>query len=1543
MSIRGWPDSGSEGVDLRPMPRSSTPNLRSIHGYGAALRPWAILLLAGIALVTSCTGRHGKGTGDHASDLAQATHRHALAELQIQLGHSMSPGGALELDGGRILSWSSDGTLRMWEGGSGLQLATLEGHQDTVLGAIELPEGRILSWSSDRTLRTWDARTGAADVVFEGHSDSVYDALFLQDGRLLSWSADGTLRIWNAATGQQSLVLEGHRWHVLGATELSAGRILSWSSDHTLRIWDSGTGQSTAVMRGHEESVRGAAVIDDDRVLSWSLDGSLRIWDVATGRELQRLEGHEKKVWGGAVLADGRLLSWSADHTLRLWDATTGRKLLVLDGHRDGVDGALELGEGRILSWSGDQTLRIWDGTTGENVRVIWAHSAGVEGAMVLPGGSLLSWSYDGAVRRWDPATGQCLAEMKGHTDAVTGAIPLSGDRALSWSWDRSLRTWDRTTGRELAVMKGVAPSVRSTVEIEAGRMLSWGRDSALRLWDGRTGRILALLRGHTDRVRGAVRVDGGRILSWSKDPTLRLWDDATGRPLGVLEGHTRAIASVIILVDGRILSLSEDRTLRIWDGEDGEEVASLVGHTRLPTGAIALDEGRLLSWSRDHTLRIWDSSDGTSLAVLTEHEHDVVGATALDDGRILSWDGDPTQFSERSTLRIWDGSTGRQLVVLEGHRDTILGARELEDGRILSWGADRSLRLWDGATGRELNLTRIPEEFNFHSRTLEDGRLVSSSRRGAIRIWDGSGTGDFVELHGAAEPVLGFSSLDGDSLLTRHSSGTLRVWDAAHGAPLARMDGHLGRVWGAQLVDDRHLLSWSDDGTHRIWDLESGALLATTLTNAGGESAVVTPDGRFDAPPGFSGLHFVVDHQEVIQLDQLRDRFYEHDLLAKVLGRSDEAFRSIEGLDEVELWPDVGLGEIRAGETRLTIDLTNRGGGLGKVRVLLNGAEVISDVRGTRGNRIDPDSERATLRVDLAGHPKLRPGVENEVEVVAFNGDGSIASRGAVVRFVAPGEASTERPDLHAVVVGVSDYDGDAIDLGYAARDAEDFAAALALAARPEELFEDVHIHLLTTEPGATPPTRENLEHVFAELQNTKPSDVVVAFLAGHGVQSPTTEDSYLFLTQEAANTTGLSDPALQERWTISSLELHEWLTRVPAGKQVLILDTCAAEAAADSLIRERKLSGSQIRAIDRLNRATGMHILMGSAADAVSYEASRYGQGLLTYALLEGMRGAALADGGYVDVMTLFGHAQKRVGDLARSIGGVQEPRIAVPKGQTFDIGQLTDEHRRQIPLKQPRPMISRPSFLNEDELEDDLDLSDLLAEALTEHRPPRRRTGGLRGRQGRGRRVPALGAVRRGRRFDDGPTQAQAGRGDSDRRGLHGHEGWTGGSRRSPGRRDRRGVPRELSPRRTHLTYTGQPNPLVLPGAGNTGGFGRLLEPGLPRRGRDRAFGRGTPYPRVEANGDAVVLSPRSTPARQPRPPRTPTSLRRTAGSPVRVPNRIACPVSSAGIGSHRLGPTGKSVPSTSANRAQPRLLDPDRAFMDSPRGLYERPGF
>ncbi|MEI6605742.1 MAG: DUF4062 domain-containing protein, partial [Verrucomicrobiota bacterium] len=171
-------------------------------------------------------------------------------------------------------------------------LAVFEGHSGPVMGALELADGRILSWSYDETLRLWDGKSGQCLAVLEGHSNEIRDALVLADGRILSWSDDKTLRFWDGKSGQYLAALEGHSGTVYGALELADDRILSWSrDDKTLRIWDGKSGQCLSVLEGHSGWVEGALVLADGRILSWSRDKTLRLWDGKSGQCLAVLEG----------------------------------------------------------------------------------------------------------------------------------------------------------------------------------------------------------------------------------------------------------------------------------------------------------------------------------------------------------------------------------------------------------------------------------------------------------------------------------------------------------------------------------------------------------------------------------------------------------------------------------------------------------------------------------------------------------------------------------------------------------------------------------------------------------------------------------------------------------------------------------------------------------------------------------------------------------------------------------------------------------------------------------------------------------------------------------------------------------------------------------------------------------------------------------------------------------------------------------------------------------------------------------------------------
>jgi hypothetical protein len=238
-----------------------------------------------------------------------------------------------------------------------------------------------------------------------------------------------------------------------------------------------------------------------------------------------------------------------------------------------------------------------------------------------------------------------------------------------------------------------------------------------------------------------------------------------------------------------------------------------------------------------------------------------------------------------------------------------------------------------------------------------------------------------------------------------------------------------------------------------------------------------------------------------------------------------------------------------------------------------------------------------------------------------------------------------------------------------------------------------------------------------FQDSKQAKAGDVLLVYLSGHGISYGGQDGDYYYLTSEAT-TSNLDDPGANKQKAISSAELSGMIQDIPALKQVLILDTCAAGRAAERLSTRTDASSSTIRALDRMKDRTGVFILAGAAADKVSYEASRYGQGVLTYSLLDFIHGAALREGSLVDVSQLFQYAVDEVPNLAKGIGGIQTPVLVTPKGgASFDIGKIEAEDKARIPFHSVRPVVLRANFQDEDRFDDHLNLIGLVDEALRE----------------------------------------------------------------------------------------------------------------------------------------------------------------------------------------------------------------------------------
>jgi WD40 repeat protein/serine/threonine protein kinase len=601
-------------------------------------------------------------------------------------------------DGKRLVSGSSDNTLKVWDAQTGQQTLTLRGHTSAVLSVAFSPDGkRLLSGSADKTLKVWDAQTGQETLSLKGHTEPVTSVAFSPDGkRLASASEDRSVKVWDAQTGQDTLSLKGHRHGVLSVAFSPDGkRLASGSSDATVKVWDAQTGQETLTLKGHTDWVSSVAFSSDGRrlvsasgnaILLPDKAGGLKVWDVQTGEQTLSLNEHTGGFSSVAFSPDGkRLISGGGDQAVRVCDAQTGQETLTLKGHTGHVTSVAFSPDGqRLVSGSGDQTVKVWDAQTGQESRTLQGHTSHVTSVAFSPDGQrLVSGSVDETVKVWDARTGQVTLFLKGAGGPV--AFSPDGQRLASSSADpihnpdkaRELKVWDAQTGEHSLTLMGHTDVVLSVAFSPDGkRLVSGSSDHTVKVWDAQTGQETRTLKGHTGWVFSvAFSPDGKRVVSGSEDQTVKVWDAQTAQQTCTLQGHTSWVKSVAFSPDGkRVVSGSGDHTVKVWDAQTSQETLTLKGHAGVVFSvAFSPDCKCLASGSSDHTVKVWDAQTGQETLCLKGHTGRVFSVAFSPDGKRLA------SASEDRTVKLWDATK-------QAPKERSINAPQPEKQRLLPW-----------------------------------------------------------------------------------------------------------------------------------------------------------------------------------------------------------------------------------------------------------------------------------------------------------------------------------------------------------------------------------------------------------------------------------------------------------------------------------------------------------------------------------------------------------------------------------------------------------------------------------------------------------------------------------------------------------------------------------------------------------------------------------------------------------------------------------------------------------------------------------------
>jgi len=564
------------------------------------------------------------------------------------------------------------------------------------------------------------------------------------------------------------------------------------------------------------------------------------------------------------------------------------------------------------------------------------------------------------------------------------------------------------------------------------------------------------------------------------------------------------------------------------------------------------------------------------------------------------------------------------------------------------------------------------------------------------------------------------FFSDDSKKIILSYANGAILLMPIdGNLKDIKEFKGHKNYIIQTRFTKDgKYIVSASADQTCKVWDVEKNTCLYTFFKTDLDNYLVYDDKGRFDGTPAARKLLYFTCGTEVIELDQLKDQLWVPNLAERIMKGETINSKTLDELNICGLTPETETMEGAGNEYRFKI--TPRRGGLGETILFVNDIEAKRYTPATL-KKIDTTYELLVNKEQLSNY--FIAGQENKVSIKAYTADNAISSRGIVIN-----EDQSKKiaavPNLYAVMVGVSKYKGEELDLKYAAKDATDLSAVISNAAKKllnNDGKEHVFMYNLTTANERYQlPEKNSIKKVLEEIgKKAMANDILLIFFAGHGVMEGDKKQFY-FLTADASKasaTDAIADVG------ISTNELSEWIKpqNIKAQKRILIFDACNSGQAINDFVNIGKSDqnymaarnddkSQQIKAIDKLNEKSGLFILSASSSNQSAYEMGRYSQGLLTYALLKAIKQQPdiLEDGKFLNVSRWFNAAEKTVSDIAKENGQRQEPQVVT--ASNINVGIVDEEVMAKIVLPMEKVLFTASIFLNSDETisDDNLELS-------------------------------------------------------------------------------------------------------------------------------------------------------------------------------------------------------------------------------------------
>ncbi len=815
---------------------------------------------------------------------------------------------------------------------------------------------------------------------------------------------------------------------------------------------------------------------------------------------------------------------------------------------------------------------------------------------------------------------------------------------------------------------------------------------------------------------------DGSNIIATDWDGKIKIFGSTNGEFIREYNVVDEIISDAAIDSIGKnIVTANNDNSLIRFDIEHNRLIYNSKGQTLQVSNTKFVNGSSFIAFAASDTLysvtKLFDARSGLQISLYDDFGDELSYHDLLNDDKI-----DPLKHIRLVSLN--DNSFGytynngiarRILKKFIGHNNPVRFLSFNSDKtRIVSGSKDGVIKVWDAESGKN-EITISIENENLESvRFNSSGTKLITASDGKVRIWN-SNTGESLSVFNFNARIreAGFSSKD-DLVYGVCGNGFDRdsvvIFNIASKKVITLARGHGKEILSVSFSSDgEFIVTTGADHKTILWDVESGKILYTRLQLENNDWLVYDEDYRFDGSHGAIEKLYFTCGLEIIELGQMKDALYVPGLAEKIINGEDINYPKLSEIDICGALPIIEKTEENEGGWKFQLE--QRRWPIVRVDVKVDG----KTVKSIPSNQLQFENGRAEISLSLSEMQHFFVGgKENIISISAITSqNGSeIKSRGIDVLFLA--EEPINPPRMFMLMIGVSDYKDDALDLIFPAHDARSLGNALELSANKllgEGNVTMYHVQSKTKENTVfTTPEREGVMKALADIgSKAKANDVLFIFFAGHGVMQGQSDKSFTFLTADASQINQIG---------ISTTDLISWLSpegpfKMLPNKTILVYDACNSGQAAKELMAALARNDDdteRLRQIEELGDKSGLFILSASAPNKPAYELPQLGQGLLTYSMLYTLKNNPNIidqgqDGkGYLNLQKWFLESEREQNQRVLSLGLKQE---AQPYGNgNIKLGVVDDEVRNAIKLMDEKPLVFCGNARDEND-EDPLEL--------------------------------------------------------------------------------------------------------------------------------------------------------------------------------------------------------------------------------------------